>query len=451
MVGAAVRDLRIANQLAERGYPVHVYWAMECTPVIPLHPRIKEHWLFCASRYNGILKNLFRSKYSIVEDIVWSRICRLAPVKFKMRLCQRGVFGINVAAWAMNGVIRHICRGVESDRGQLKRFARSLDRERITHVMPCLSLFGPFVQGAKPYLRDPIRYLVTYQGYEIYANYAKQIGCLEQFYQRIRETAEQSDYPAVAVSEDYKSRVNEDLGLALDRITIVPACIDLPESRDVEQSRKVLQQSFPDYDPALPLISFLGRQDSEKGIDLLLYAAKMLHQRGYRFQVAIAGATACGTKYRDACRTIAENLRIPVITADYLSSELRASLYQASHCVVYPSIHREPFGMVPIEAMAMGTPVVVPDTGGVAELPYLNGLQAGLNFKSWDSGDLAQQLARMLDDRAMHVAFRADAIAIAEHYSTPRVCDQLLQLLDVSPAVEVEAPSRIKSMVAASL
>ena len=83
-------------------------------------------------------------------------------------------------------------------------------------------------------------------------------------------------------------------------------------------------------------------------------------------QIYVCGPTAFGSTYSKVCRQIAEELRMPVEWCKFVPDELRSALFAASRCVVYPSIHREPFGMVPVEAMAQGTPAIVPDTGGVA-------------------------------------------------------------------------------------
>ena len=92
------------------------------------------------------------------------------------------------------------------------------------------------------------------------------------------------------------------------------------------RAMELVRGAFPEYQPQLPLVSYLGRLDAEKGIDLLLYAAKIVQQRGTQFQLAICGPTAFGSSYRDACRQIGENLRSPVMWNRYVSDELRSAL-----------------------------------------------------------------------------------------------------------------------------
>ena len=142
-------------------------------------------------------------------------------------------------------------------------------------------------------------------------------------------------------------------------------------------------------------MTYLGRQDTEKGIDLLLYAATILRDRGLRFQLAICGPTLFGSHYKMVCRQLAQDLRCPILRANHISDELRSALFFESRCIVYPSIHREPFGMVAAETLAHGTPAVVPDYGGIAGAIEAEGERGGLHFRVWDSGDLADTIARL--------------------------------------------------------
>jgi glycosyltransferase involved in cell wall biosynthesis len=240
----------------------------------------------------------------------------------------------------------------------------------------------------------------------------------------------------VAVSEDYKRRIQHELGLLSEELTVLPACVELSSIMPREDAEQLIAKRLPGYQADLPLVTYMGRQDPEKGIDLLLYAAKMLQEKGERFQLAVCGTTAWGSSYRDACRRISFHLRVPVLEADYLSDEERTALYRASHCIVYPSIHREPFGMVPVEAMAQSTPVIVPDTGGIADLPFAGECRAGLRFRSWDTVDLAAQLERMLNDESLYQSLSRNARQIAEQYSAERVANGLLELLQI----DLEAP-----------
>jgi hypothetical protein len=99
--------------------------------------------------------------------------------------------------------------------------------------------------------------------------------------------------------------------------------------------------------------------------------------------------------------------------------------------VVYPSIHGEPFGMVPIEAMAQATPVIVPDQGGVAGLTKVGEARGGLRFQTWDSGDLARQIEQLCSDAKVHADLSEGALRIADYFSVARMGDRILDHLEL--------------------
>jgi glycosyltransferase involved in cell wall biosynthesis len=114
---------------------------------------------------------------------------------------------------------------------------------------------------------------------------------------------------------------------------------------------------------------------------------------------------------------------------------VRTALFSLAHCVVYPSIHREPFGMVAAEAAAHGTPAIVPDHGGVASAIETGGgtETAGLRFRSWDSGDLAAQIERLLSDRPLHARLSEAGPRVAEHFSIANLADRVLRHIGLPP------------------
>ena len=74
--------------------------------------------------------------------------------------------------------------------------------------------------------------------------------------------------------------------------------------------------------------------------------------------------------------------------------ELRALLHRAG-CVVIPSLY-EPFGIVALEALAAGAPLVVAGTGGMAEV--VEGTGAGVLFEPGNAAELASCIELVLSD-----------------------------------------------------
>lgn len=438
--GAMVRDARLANELAQRGYRVHVWWAMERSDRITLDERITQHWLFHGMRYFtlpycGDMARGLRDRFGQITASLFHEKNRTQMVQKRPWILDR----------LMMRTMHLICDGVERDAPVVRRFAAQLEAAGVTHMLPMLGMLCPWIEAARRYMHHPPKYCVTFQGYELYANYARRAGLSEMLYQRLREMVERSDYPAIAVSADYRKRVIDEIGVSADQLVAIPPGVPAASPEWTRESaRSWLRQHLRAWDPERPLVSFVGRQDSEKGIDLLLYAATILRTRGIDVQLAICGPTLFGGEYGRVCRQIAENLRCPVIWKRYISEQMRGALFAGSDCVVYPSIHREPFGMVAAEVMAHGTPVLVPAYGGVADVVEANGACGGLRFDVWDSGDLAKQLARLLEDRALWQRLANEGPRAAAYFSIPNLADRVLAHLQL-----VERPAdAVQSAVA---
>jgi glycosyltransferase involved in cell wall biosynthesis len=417
VVGAQVRDIRLANELVRRGYSVHAWWALDRPNRSALDPSISQRWLFNAGRYGGWTVGAF-------DEFVGRCFARMTSDEFRNRLCQR--YPSMFLNRQVRELIRVICTGVDGDQPLLRRFGNELTRAGVTHVLPNLECLAPFVHAARQHVPYALKSLVTFQGYELYATFARELGLEARLYERLREVVEQADWPSVAVSNAYAERIRNEVGIHSDDLKAIPAGAPFEAPLERRQAERLIRDKFPEYRSDVSLVTYVGRRDSEKGIDLLLYAIRILQSRGIQVQLAICGPTAFGNHYAEACRQTAWNMRLPVFWGDFVSDELRSALFRAARTVVYPSIHGEPFGMVPIEAMAQGTPVVVPDQGGVAGLVNVDNAVGGLNFRTWDSGDLAHQIERLLLDSKICEQLSAGALQIADHFSVTRMGDRIL-------------------------
>lgn len=416
--GAIIRDMRLANELHRRGYKVVVYWLMERNKEL-VEKGIRQRMLCWGTRYQFSRPSALFGRLGSLSGIF--------PPRMRREFMQRHPEYVDRL---MSNFCRTICDGGEGDPGVVSRLERFMKADGVTHLLPTFAMICPFALAAKKRGRVKFDYLVTFQGEEIFANYAQRIDRLEDYHQRLRECVEGSAWPAVAVSRDYIGRLNEEMGIDATRMRAIYPGIELPNGTPPPPF-EVLGKKFPKLDRSLPIVTYIGRQDSEKGIDLLLYAAKMLQEKGLKMHLVICGGTSFGQRYRDVIKHIAEHLRVNVHHRRRVPGEMRDALYAYSRCIVYPSIHREPFGLVAAEAMSHGTPVVVPDYGGITEAIAWDGKSGGLTFKVWDSADLAKQLERMLVDEPLHRELAGNTKAIAANFTVEKLADRILEHLGV--------------------
>ncbi|MBG7604569.1 MAG: glycosyltransferase family 4 protein, partial [Actinobacteria bacterium] len=153
-----------------------------------------------------------------------------------------------------------------------------------------------------------------------------------------------------------------------------------------------------------PLVVSWGQVKYEKGFQVLARAMHGLRGRIPEVRSVIAGR---GT-YLPELQTqidvegVSDIIALPGFLRD---NELRNLVHRAN-CVVIPSLY-EPFGIVALEALAAGAPLIVADTGGLAEL--IAGTDAGLTFEPGNPDDLADKIEQVLTDNDLAATLRANA------------------------------------------
>jgi glycogen synthase len=166
----------------------------------------------------------------------------------------------------------------------------------------------------------------------------------------------------------------------------------------------------PPADGASPLVVSWGRVQYEKGFQIL---ARAIHELRGRVP-AIHGVIAGRGSYLPELQTqidvegVSDIVDLPGFLGD---ADLRRLVHRAG-CVVIPSLY-EPFGIVALEALAAGAPLIVARTGGLAEL--IAGTDAGLTFEPGNPDDLAAAIERVLSNPELAERLKASARELVEH------------------------------------
>jgi len=162
----------------------------------------------------------------------------------------------------------------------------------------------------------------------------------------------------------------------------------VPNGVDTERWRTSTDRS----QPRSPLVVAWGRIQYEKGFQVLARAIGALRHRvpGIRCVIAGRGSYLPELQTHIEIEGVGDLVHLAGFVSD---DELRALLADAA-CVVIPSLY-EPFGIVALEGMAAGAPVVVARTGGLAEI--LDGTGAGLLFEPGDHHGLADAIAGLVE------------------------------------------------------
>ncbi len=176
-----------------------------------------------------------------------------------------------------------------------------------------------------------------------------------------------------------------------------------------------------------PLIGMVGRLQRWKGMHVLVEAMVAVRGASPRAQTVIVGGpheTEPGYPAELEARVRTLRLGSAVRFVGFQSNV--AEWMQAMDIVVHAS-DREPFGIVVIEAMALGKPVVAGSAGGPAEI-ITDGVD-GLLTPYGDAQALARAIVRLLDDRAFAATLGAAARHRAHDFDTRRYTRQVIAVL----------------------
>ena len=173
-------------------------------------------------------------------------------------------------------------------------------------------------------------------------------------------------------------------------------------------------------------IVYAGRVIPEKGVPTLVRSLAHMPEA----TVAVDGPVS--SQERDRLSALASELG--VTHQLHMTRSTRAELpgrYRAADVVVFPSEWEEPFGIVPLEAMACGVPVVATGTGGSGEF-----LHDGVNcllFRAGDAAGLAGAVTRLAADPALRSRIVAGGTQTALEMNMDTYADRLEDLHRAPP------------------
>jgi glycosyltransferase involved in cell wall biosynthesis len=150
-------------------------------------------------------------------------------------------------------------------------------------------------------------------------------------------------------------------------IDIIPCGTDIRHFGSVD--RQAAREALG-IDPQAKVVLYVGRFDPRKGIETLVRAVRESKFYGDKdLKLIIGGGSTPGNsdgRERDRIEGIVNELGMSkfISLPGRLSREVLPTYYGAADVCVVPS-HYEPFGLVAVEAMASGTPVIASDVGGL--------------------------------------------------------------------------------------
>ena len=218
----------------------------------------------------------------------------------------------------------------------------------------------------------------------------------------------------IAVSEDARRTLVEHLG---GDAVLIP--------NGVYVDRFASAQPWPRQRGGAGMLGFLGRIDEpRKGLPVLLeaFATVLAHRPGARLLVAGSGNA------EEVRAALSPRVREAVVFLGRVSDEDKARLLRTVDVYVAPHLGGESFGIVLVEAMAAGAPVLASDLDAFRRV--LEGGRAGALFPVGDAGALARAALDLLDDPVRRDRLRGEAARAVRRYDWTRVAQDVLAVYE---------------------
>ncbi|MGE5379654.1 MAG: glycosyltransferase family 4 protein [Methylocystaceae bacterium] len=189
----------------------------------------------------------------------------------------------------------------------------------------------------------------------------------------------------ICCSHYMQDEVNQLFAVKPEQVAIIPNGVSLYS-----------QESFPMLAERANKIFFIGRLVPEKGVQVLIDAMPIVLDKIPDAQLIIGGRGPCFNELDQQAEKL--GVSSAVLMPGYITEDHKESLFREAAVAVFPSLY-EPFGIVALEAMAAGTPVVVSEIGGLGEIvsDQVNGLKVPANNPVL----LAEAIIHLLTDRQL--------------------------------------------------
>ena len=215
--------------------------------------------------------------------------------------------------------------------------------------------------------------------------------------QRVKHSLEQSVYERasrlIVLSKAFGDILTRRYGISPERVRIVPGCVDTAHfdpACTVAEARLRLQ-----LPQGRPIILAVRRLVRRMGLEDLIDAIKMVKQRHPDVLLLIAGRGRLESELQQRIDEagLADNVKL----LGFVPDAQLPSLYRAATLSVVPTVALEGFGLITVESLSAGTPVLVTPVGGLPEA--VAGLSQDLVLPSTGANAIADGIDGALSGR----------------------------------------------------
>ncbi|MCM8711140.1 glycosyltransferase family 4 protein [Clostridium sp. SYSU_GA19001] len=230
-------------------------------------------------------------------------------------------------------------------------------------------------------------------------------------------------WKVITCSEFMKDEVKNIFNIPDDKFSVIPNGISLENFNIDFDSIEFRRKYALDEEK---IIFYIGRHVYEKGIQLLIEAAPDIINSYKDVKFIIAGKGPMTDELME--RTKQLGLQSKVIFTGYMDEEQKRKMYKVSDLAVFPSIY-EPFGIVALEAMAAGCPVVVSEVGGLKEI--IEHKVNGIKVLNGSKDSLKENIIDVLKDEELRKVISKNGYNLAaEKYTWDKIAQSTVNLYE---------------------
>lgn len=232
-----------------------------------------------------------------------------------------------------------------------------------------------------------------------------------------KNVLEKGSKKIMVASENIKKGILENYNIPEEKIVVVPHAVDLDEFKPNPQKRLEIREKYNIKENDIVLM-LSGYEFKRKGLKYVIEALPLVRGR--------IKLLAVGEENPKTYKELAISLGVldKIIFTGFVPKI--KDYYTAADIYVFPTTY-EPFGLVVLEAMASGLPVIVSKLTGAAEL-IKNGKEGLLLHNPTDSKEIAEKINVLVDNKDLRKQMGENAYKTAQEYSWDRLAKRILEV-----------------------
>jgi glycosyltransferase involved in cell wall biosynthesis len=239
----------------------------------------------------------------------------------------------------------------------------------------------------------------------------------------------------ICCSNYMAAQIFETFNVPKEKLHVIPNGVDASKF-DVKIDPQVVRRRYAKPDEKM--VVYVGRLVHEKGVHVLVGAVPKVMSVLPNVSFVIVGEGGM----KDFLLKEAWDFGVAhrVFFTGFVDEKTLISIYEASDAAVFPSLY-EPFGITALEAMAARTPVVVSDTGGLAEIVEHD--RTGVKVYPDNSDSLAWGILKVLQNQSLANTIRENAYQkVVRDYDWSRIADETIEVY--GQAIQAAPVPRVK-------